>query len=169
MKGEGELPDLSDALGELTRTNSEALLTATAATPPEGGELSRGVAITSSFHPSEDTHVENCRYGPGSNAMGALTAIAVPGATGLPRPVQALVEMAKHPFAAVVTGSLHRWSERTIIGLVMQTRDNSLTVSGKRGLFGGWTLTSRQGHGEPNPTYIPVGFTAMEAVARRLR
>ena len=55
----------------MTRTNSEALLGAmTVRVPAE--DLTKGVAITSSFHPDDDTHVENCRYGPGSNAMGLL-------------------------------------------------------------------------------------------------
>jgi cholesterol oxidase len=62
-----------------------------------------------------------------------------------------------------------RWSERTIIGLVMQSRDNSLEVSGRRGLLGRRGLTSRQGHGEPNPTYIRAGHESMKAVAARLQ
>ena len=66
------LPRLSDRVGHLTRTNSEALLGALVPRVPADGDLSRGVAITSSFHPDADTHVENCRYGKGSNAMGLL-------------------------------------------------------------------------------------------------
>jgi cholesterol oxidase len=50
----------------------------------------------------------------------------------------------------------------------MQTRDNSLTVSSRRGLLGGRVLTSRQGHGEPNPTWIPAGHRALVALAGRL-
>ena len=33
-------------------------------------DFTRGVAITSSFHPDEHTHIEPVRYGKGSNAMG---------------------------------------------------------------------------------------------------
>ena len=55
-----------------------------------------------------------------------------------------------------------------VIGLVMQSRDNSLHASGRRGLFGRPGLTSRQGHGHPNPTYIPQGHEAMQALAERL-
>ena len=161
------LPGLSDRLGHLTRTNSEALNGAMTERVPLGADLSHGVAITSSFHPDADTHVENVRYGKGSNAMGLLATILVPG-DRLPRPVQFLVEAARHPVVFVRLLSQYRWSERTIIGLVMQSRDNSLQVSGRRGRFGGRSLTSRQGHGEPNPTYIPAGQEAMKVVARRL-
>jgi cholesterol oxidase len=166
MKASGDLPRLSDQLGRLTRTNSEALLGALTATVPHDADLTRGVAITASFHPDEDTHVENVRYGKGSNAMGALSTIAVPKRR-LPRPLQAFVEVAKDPRVLSLLPTTRSFSERTIIGLVMQSRDNSLRVSGRRGLLGPG-LTSTQGHGEPNPTYIPAGHRAMAAVARRL-
>lgn len=168
MRQTGVLPRLSARLGHLTRTNSEAINGVTMHRVKEGMELSRGVAITTSFHPDADTHVENCRYGPGSNAVGLVATLLVPGGS-LPRPVMFLREVARHPAVFVRSLSQHRWSERTIIGLVMQSRDNSLQVTGVRGRFGGRTLTSRQGHGEPNPTYIPAGHDAMKALARRLR
>ena len=67
LKGEGDLPDISDRLGVLTRTNSEAILGALA--PDRSTDYTQGVAITSSFHPDEHTHIEPVRYGKGSNAM----------------------------------------------------------------------------------------------------
>ena len=167
MRDEGELPKLSPRLGTLTRTNSEAILGATARHAPTDIDLTHGVAITSSFYPDDHTHVENCRYGRGSNAMGAMSSIAVPGNTGRPRMVQFLMEVAKHPVMFLRDLWLYRWSERIIIGLVMQSKDNSLTVSGRKGLFGR-TLTSRQGHGEPNPTYLPIAHQSMEVIARHL-
>jgi len=168
LKDGGSLPGLSDRLGHLTRTNSEALGGAMLEKAPRDVDLTKGVAITSSFHPAPDTHVENVRYGKGSNAMGALATILVDGGGTVPRPVKFLVEAVRHPVVFVRSLSLYRWSERTVIGLVMQTRDNSLTVSGRRGLFGGRTLTSRQGHGEPNPTWIPAGHRSVVALAKRL-
>ncbi len=167
MKAEGELPLLSDRLGQLTRTNSEALLGATAMSVPPDADLTHGVAITTSFHPDADTHVENVRYGKGSNLMGALATLAVRGDTTTPRPLLFLREAAKHPAALVRAMVTRRFSERAIIGLVMQTRDNSLDVSGRSGLLGRG-LTSAQGHGEPNPTYIAAGHRAVRDIARRL-
>lgn len=167
LRQNGALPRLSSRLGHLTRTNSESLNGAMLEKVPRGESLSKGVAITSSFHPDADTHVENCRYGPGSNLMGAMATILVPG-DGLPRPVQFVVEAVRHPGVFLRSCSQYRWSERTIIGLVMQSRDNSLRVTGRRGRFGGRGLTSRQGHGEPSPTYIPAGQKAMKALAVQL-
>ena len=168
MRDEGELPGLSERLGHLTRTNSEALLGAMLDKVPEGVDLSRGVAITASFHPDEHTHVENVRYGKGSNAMGLLATIAVPGGTGRPRWVEALRTVLRDPRPLLrVSPIVRRFSERMVIGLVMQSHDNSLRVTGRRGLLGR-TLTSTQGHGEPNPTHIPAGARSMEVLAEQL-
>lgn len=169
MRAEGELPRLSSTLGKLTRTNSEALLGAMTDEPPGGVDLTKGVAITASFHPDDHTHVENVRYGVGSNAMGLLSSLLVAGDTGRPRWRQFLADLIADPTPVTkVFPMAKRWSERIVILLVMQTRDNSLQVSGRRTRRGRWTLTSRQGHGEPNPTYIPEGHEATRAVAKRL-
>ena len=170
MRDEGHLPRISVRLGHLTRTNSEALLGAQTEDPPADVDLTRGVAITASFHPDADTHVENVRYGKGSNAMGLLSTIMVPGDTGRSRPLEFLVQLIRDPKPMLKTFPMaHRWSERLIIGLVMQSRDNSLRVWRTKGRFGRRThLTSTQGHGEPNPTYIEAGHRSMEVVAKRL-
>jgi cholesterol oxidase len=171
MKAEPEgqgLPRLSDALGELTRTNSEALGGAMTGRVPQGVDLTRGVAITSSFHVNDTTHVENCRYGKGSNLMGALAVMQVDGGGRVPRWVRFAGTVARHPWVFARSLSTRRWSERTVIALVMQSSDNSITVRRRRGLLG-WRLTSTQGHGEPNPTYIPEGNEAVRALASRLQ
>ncbi len=52
----------------------------------------------------------------------------------------------------------------------MQSLDNSLTVSGRpRRLGRGTRLTSRQGHGVPNPTWIPLGHQAIRRLAELLQ
>lgn len=168
MKHSGALPHISDAIGRLTRTNSEALDGAVAVSVPEGLELARGVAITTSFHVDERTHVENVRYGPGSNAMGLLATVLVPGGRRLPARLGTLFgRLARHPLRQARISSLRRWSERGIIALVMQTADNSLTLSLRRRL-GRMTLTSDQGHGEPNPSHLPQAHEAARAIARRM-
>ena len=59
------------------------------------------------------------------------------------------------------------WSQRTVIALVMQTEDNSLTMFPKRTRFGRIKLSSRQGHGVPNPTWIPAANDACERLPVR--
>lgn len=169
MKASGALPRISDAVGRLTRTNSEALDGAVAVRVPERVELARGVAITTSFHVDDRTHVENVRYGPGSNLMGALATVLVPGDRALPGRLAALAgQVLRRPVQALRLASLRRWSERGIIALVMQTADNSLTLSLRRRL-GRTRLTSAQGHGAPNPSHLPEAHRAAGAIAARLQ
>src|SRR4051795_6649101 len=163
MRDTGVLPGLSARLGSLTRTNSEALLGAQARSVP-AEPYSRGVAITSSFHPDATTHIEPVRYGPGSNAMGLLATLLVGGGGRMPRPVKFLGQGLRHPYVLLRSLSVRRWSERTIIALVMQTLDNSLTVRRtKRG-----RLTTGPGHGEANPTWIPQGHEAVRRIADKI-
>lgn len=165
MRSSGTLPDISDRLGKLTRTNSESILGASARR--SGDDFTRGVAITSSFHPDDHTHIEPVRYGKGSNAMGLLQTVLTDVEDGKPRWRTWLAEIRRHPsFLRLL--SVRHWSERTIILLVMQTLDNSITVSGGRNAFGRFKLTSTQGHGEPNPTWIPAGNEAARRVAAKI-
>ena len=164
LRDQGQLPNLSPRLGELTRTNSEAILGAR--TFRSDVDFTKGVAITSSFHPDADTHVEPVRYGKGSNAMGMLSTALADG-DRTPRALGWLAELRRNPVGVVRNMSLRKWSEQTIIALVMQTRDNSITCYTKPGLFGR-RLTSKQGHGEPNPTWIPAGHDVVRRLARRI-
>jgi len=165
MKDEGHLPALSDRLGLLTRTNSESILSARA--KGTDTDFTPGVAITSSIHPTPDTHIEPVRYGKGSNAMGLLQTFLTDGDTGSPRWAQFLGQVARHPLG-VRRLVPRRWSERSVILLVMQALDNSISVSTKRGLTGRRKLTSTQGHGAPNPTWIPVANDAARLAAEEI-
>jgi cholesterol oxidase len=167
LKDEGTLPKLSETLGELTRTNSESIVGAGKLKVDPNMDLTRGVAITSSFHPTSDTHIEPCRYGKGSNAMGLLQTLMTDGGGRIPRWMRFLGVALRHPLLMVRMLSVKDWSERTIIALVMQNLDNSITTYTKKGLFGR-RVTSKQGHGQPNPTWIPAGNEATRRIAKKI-
>ncbi|MFP8963222.1 GMC oxidoreductase [Streptomyces nanhaiensis] len=175
MRDEGLLPRISPRLGELTRTNSEALVGAMTSPrryrrkhgPDAEPDFTKGVAITSSIHPNDNTHIEPVRYGKGSNAMGALSVLQVPYGRA-PRPLAFLAHCLRHPGQAARMLSNYRWSERTIIGLVMQSLDNSLTTYRKPKGLGKGLLTAKQGHGAPNPDHIPEGAEAARLVAEEI-
>ncbi|MFE3542809.1 GMC oxidoreductase [Nocardia sp. NPDC059177] len=168
MRDEQVLPDLSDQLGLLTRTNSESIVGAATKTLAPGQDFTKGVAITSSIHPTPDTHIEPVRYGKGSNAMGLMQTLMVDGGGKIPRWLRFLGIVLMHPLLMLRFLSVKNWSERTIISLVMQHLDNSITTYTKRGLFGRRKLTSTQGHGEPNPTWIPAGNDVTRRVAEKI-
>ncbi|MFB7929054.1 GMC family oxidoreductase N-terminal domain-containing protein [Streptomyces sp. NPDC056039] len=178
MKAGGQLPYLSDKLGELTRTNSEALVGAQTddrryrkVHGARKADFTRGVAITSSIHPDENTHIEPVRYGKGSNSMGGLSILQVPYAghgSGTSRVLGFLAHAAKHPLLVLRSLSNRRWSERTIIGLVMQSLDNSLTTYLKPSGAGRGLLTARQGHGAPNPKQIKAATESASVLAAEI-
>ncbi|MEU4566794.1 GMC family oxidoreductase [Micromonospora sp. NPDC023956] len=168
MRAAGALPGISSRLGELTRTNSEAILGA--AVPrrrarAEGLDFTEGVAITSSFHPDPQTHIEPVRYGRGSNAMGLFQSLLVDG--GPRRLRRWLGILLRQPALAARMLSVRGWSERTVIALVMQSADNSLTTRLRRGPLGR-RLVSGPGHGTPNPTWIPAGNQAARLLAEEI-
>ncbi|GAA2620821.1 GMC family oxidoreductase [Streptomyces vastus] len=175
MKAGGQLPYLSSRLGDLTRTNSEALVGAQTdnrryrkVTGEAKADFTRGVAITSSIHPDANTHIEPVRYGKGSNSMGGLSIVQVPYAEGSSRVLGFLSHAARHPLLVLRSLSNRRWSERTIIGLVMQSLDNSLTTYLKPKGAGKGLLTARQGHGAPNPKQIRAASEAASAIAAEI-
>ena len=165
MKDDGVLPELSPMLGELSRTNSEALV---GAVFPKGvqTDYTRGSAITSSFHVNDRTHIQPCRYGHGSNSMAMLQTFLTNGKTPKESRKQWLRKAITQPRAFVRLLDIRGWSQRTIIALVMQSLDSSIHVRGKRGRFG-WRLTSTNDVVRPNPTYIPEAHLVANTIAEQ--
>jgi len=157
----GALPNISDRLGDLVRTNSESIQSVTA--PDDARDFSRSVAITSSIYPDPDTHIEVVTYGTGGDLMSAtFTAMTGPG-TKLTRPIKWLAAILRHPLRTLRMLIPHRWSQRTVILLVMQTVDAAMHFRPKRKIFSkGVKLQTELDPGRPNPIYIP----AAEKVAR---
>jgi cholesterol oxidase len=167
LRDTGVLPGISARLGELTRTNSEALLGASAT--DDRACFSEGVAITSSIHPDANTHIEPVRYGRGSNSMGLLRVPLTDGGGRIPRLLKAFGEILRHPGYAPRLLTTRKFAERTVILLVMQSLDNSLTVYPGRTVFGRVKIKSRQGHGEPNPDWIPAANRAARLLAENIK
>lgn len=172
MRDKGKLPKLSDKLGVLTRTNSESIVGAATLKVTGEYDLTHGVAITSSIHPTSDTHVEPVRYGKGSNAMGLLQTLMTDGTgpqgTDTPRWRQLLDQAGEDPKQMLRMLNPRQWSERTVIALVMQHLDNSITTFTRKTKFGFRMLDSKQGHGEPNPTWIPAGNEVTRRIAKKI-
>ncbi|MFE0511445.1 GMC family oxidoreductase N-terminal domain-containing protein, partial [Streptomyces sp. NPDC058964] len=170
LKARRDLPHISDRLGHLSRTNSEAIVTAQTTDRHYGrrADFTKGVAITSSMHPDESTHIEPVRYGKGSNSMGLLAVLQAPGGGRGPRWLSFLATSVRHPVLFARSLSKRRWSERAIIGLVMQSLDNSLTTHLKPTGVGKGLLTARQGHGSPNPKQIKAATESAAALAAEI-
>jgi len=163
VRANGHLQGISSTLGALSRTNSESLLGVVA--KGKDIDFSKGSSITSSVFPNEHTHVEPVRYGRGSGFMGIMESVIASGPKGQKPTFFRLIAASIKKFGSLPSMyNLRTWPERTLILLVMQSRDNSLTTFSKPGLLGR-KLTSRQGYGEVNPAWVPEGHELAKVLA----
>jgi len=166
MRDEGLLPNVSHRLGHLTRTNSEAVLYPRSLR--DDVDFHHGVAIESSIHPDDVTHIEVGRMGGrGSNLLSLTTTVMADPEPGRPRFVSVLKEMARNWRHLYRILTPRHWSEQSIGVLVMQTTDNSLVSFTKRGLFGR-RMTTRPGPGEPPPRWIPIAHDVARRIAEKI-
>jgi cholesterol oxidase len=131
--------------------------------PKTSQDFSEGVAITSSFYADENTHIEPVRYGHGSSVMGLLQTLLTDGWTPKDRRRDWRKQFLRNPLRIFKIINLRKWSERTIIALVMQSVDSAVQVYGEQ-RFGRFWLRSKSMGGMPFPKWIP----AANEVVRRL-
>lgn len=130
---EKSLPRISEELGKNIRTNNETLVSVS--TMDDNKNFSKGIAIGSILQTDENTHIEMCRYGEGSDAW-KLTHFPYSVAVN---PVKRWLEIVGSFFSAPIDYLrlyLRKgWAKRTTVILFMQTLDSTLTFT--KGFFGG--------------------------------
>ena len=123
----GSLPKLSPRLGDMVRTNSEALLGSIARRSDVN--YSEGVAISSIFDADEVTRVEPVRYPEGSSLMRFLGAPLVSDVTHIPaRILRSLTWILHHPMDFLRAMALPGWAHNVTILLIMQNVDNFMKL-----------------------------------------
>ena len=133
------LPKLSSKLGDMIRTNSEALLGSLA----RKSEInySEGVAISSIYNHDEITRVEPVRYPDGSSLMRFLAAPLIDTNVSVPvRLLNFLGWIFNHPIDFARSMILPGWAHNVTILLVMQHSDNRMRFRIGRS---GYTFFSR--------------------------
>jgi cholesterol oxidase len=150
----GALPRLSERVGYVVRTNSESIQAVTA--PDDSRDFSRSVAITSSIYPDPDTHIEVVTYGKAGDIMSRMFTMLTGNGTRLTRPVKWVGAMMRHPLQTAKLFFMPRkWSQRTVILLVMQSIDSAMRLKPVRRKFSrGVRLQTEQDPLRPNPTFI---------------
>jgi cholesterol oxidase len=157
----GSLPKISQKLGELVRTNSEALMGVIHR--DDQVNYSEGIAITSIVKADEFTRVEPVRYPDGSSLMRFISAplIYAQGGT-LKRLLLTAWAFIRHPLDSLRTHFLPGWARRGTILLVMQTIDNHMRLKLGRS---GYTLFRQGLVAEPDPEHtIPARIDAAHEV-----
>ena len=147
------LPALSPRLGEMVRTNNEALLGSVSR--QRTTDYSRGLAITSMFRPDSVTTIEPVRYPAGSSAMRLLGGPMIESGGLAMRVAKSVLDVLSRPGDFLRTHVLPGWAERTTIVLAMQNEDSRIGLELGRSpltLFrrdlvsrpdGGWTAPGR--------------------------
>jgi cholesterol oxidase len=159
----GSLPRISDRLGELVRTNSEAVL---AVRLPEDRKTWEDVAASSRVIVDGDTQLELLTYGRNADFMSLFFTVLVGGGTHPTRLLKWLARVARHPVQWLTTLWPVGWSRRTMLLLVMQARDNAIAFRAKKRLTGrGYRLSTRADRDKPAPSYIDVGHQAARWLA----
>ncbi|MEI6901316.1 MAG: GMC oxidoreductase [Bacteroidota bacterium] len=158
------LPGLSDRLGESIRTNSETLSAATS----RDMKLNHGVAISSIFKPDPETYIEIVKYPDGSNVMKGLVNLATNGTNPIfLRPFKHLFNLISHPWRFLRLIFSSGWASKTIIFLVMQSRDTSMRMTLKKGLFRKRLTLKNDGNKMVN-AYIPIGQEVLNRFAKKI-
>jgi cholesterol oxidase len=81
-----------------------------------------------------------------ANTMGMLRTFLIDGGGRAPRWLKFLWVALTRPLVAGRLLDLRDWSKRMVVALVMQSRDNSVTVASRRSVWG-WGLRSEAGRG----------------------
>ena len=166
------LPRLSDRLGYSVRTNSETLVGISEPGAPPDRDYSRGVAISSSFHPNDVTHIEPCRYPAGSDFMRLLGVPMTDSTSPMLRPLVLLWTIVRHPLVFLKLLLGRRWAQSTVILLVMQTLDNKMRFALGRNLLTAFTRgmgTRRDRDAVPIPVYFPEAQDVARRIARKVK
>jgi cholesterol oxidase len=163
----GALPKISDRLGTLVRTNSESILAVTA--NDDTHDFARSIAITSSIYPEPDTHIEPVTYGRNGDTQSLILSLATIAGRRGTRPFFFLLNVLRHPRNFLRSMRVRKWSGRTVILLVMQTVENSITLRVKFRLPGGFpVLTTKQDPDNPIPDSVPAAYAAGAWLAERI-
>ncbi|NQU62959.1 MAG: GMC family oxidoreductase [SAR324 cluster bacterium] len=168
-KQKGLLPDISDQLGNVVRTNSEALLGVKS--NDKKTNWNDQIAITSGIYPDETTHVEMVRFNKGSDLLLSLNTLLTGGGGRVPRVLRYLGNILLHPLRFIsLLWPLGKAASGTVV-LVMQTDENYLKLDYKRRWWrlGGRSMNSSVPSGlKRAPAYIPIANEVTRRLAEKM-
>lgn len=141
------LPNLSKRIGELVRTNNEALILNT--TLDKNKDFSKGIAIGSILELDENSHIEPVRYGSGSGFWRLLMLPLITEKNVFIRILKLLITPFTSPIKWLRVWFVKDFAKRTSVLLFMQHLDSTLKI--KRGWINAYTTIDK---GEPPTAFI---------------
>ncbi len=156
------LPNISEKLGEDIRSNNETLISVSGLEKEQN--LSKGIAIGSILDTDENSHLEICRYGEGSDAWKLAHLPYVTGSNVFSRLLKTFVKLLKNPVDYFKIYFVNGWAKNTVVLLFMQTLDSTLKF--RRNIFGQMTSTVSSGKA-PTP-FIPESIQLVKAYQKAI-
>lgn len=157
------LPNLSEKLGESVRTNSETLCGVTLSKQ----KLNNSIAISTIFTPDNETFIEILKYPNKSNLLGHLGTLATDKkSSSRLRIFHFFKNVFKHPFLFLRMTFNSRWSENSVLFLVMQTIDTKMKFVLRKWPFSN-KLTLQNSGDQKVQAYIPIGQDVMHRYAQK--
>jgi len=157
---EKSLPNLSEKLGEDIRSNNETLVSVSSLDSDKN--FSKGVAIGSILDTDENSHLEICRYGEGSNAWKLVHFPYVTGNNVFLRLGKVFLALVKSPVKYFRVYFKNSWAKKTVVLLFMQTLDSKLKF--KRNMFG--SMRSSMSSGKKPTPFIPESIKLVKEYAK---
>jgi cholesterol oxidase len=165
LKENKSLPNLSDVIGDVVRTNSESIIGVRV--EDEKINMGSGIAIGSGIHIDENTHIEAVRYSKGSDALSTITTLLPNDKANFPRVLSWAIECFTHPIKALKSLNPIGWANSTLILLVMQTLDGSIKMKLKRSWLNPFKkeLATDLADSAPISPFIPKANAFAQALA----
>jgi cholesterol oxidase len=163
----GSLPNISDRLGHLVRTNSESIA-GIVAPKDYPDDFTTSLAQTSSIYLDADTHLEVVTYGRNADSQSWIQTLLVEAGRRGIQPLQFLASALRRPGELLKAMRFRDSSRRTIVLLMMQSTENAMRLKVRRRLPGGGVaLTTEQDPNNPNPVGLPAAYQAARWFANR--
>jgi cholesterol oxidase len=149
------LPRVSSTLGQVVRTNSEAI---TAVLHGAGDDISDGTAISTDFYPDENSHITQNRFDRGYRFMRTYMVPMVDDPLPWRRSLKTLAAALVSPKLMLRNLFVREWEKRVSVFTVMQDLDNHVRLRYRRRWWWPFVplLVSARRPGHEAPTYLPL-------------
>jgi len=158
------LPEVSERIGDLVRTNSESLIGVVSSSSED---LSQGVAIGSIVQTDPHSHLEVVRYPSGSGFFRTLMTPHADGRNALQRTLRAAAALVRKPLAWLRAFFVRDFARSTVILLFMRSLEDTLQLRRGR-LFGGLVRTVMAPGSRPPTAAIPEASDYAARIAEKV-
>ncbi len=169
-KQRGQLPHISEQLGNYVHTNSESILSVNSS--EKNANWNDHIAITSGIYADDKTHIELVRYNKGSDVLFGLTNVLTDGGGRIPRQLRFMGNVIRHPRQFLRSLWIPGQAQRSTAVLVMQTSENHMRFNYKRR----WYRLGRHSMNSEVPagldrvvSYIPIANEVARRLAKKVK